>query len=654
MMHKIHWAVPAPTWVTAAAHENPLDRAAAMRRPMLLRFASDEFMQELAALLDDDPERLSEIKARPNETWREYPGALALPPAGATLLSTPVRRKLGARFKLTAGAKDAGIAAPAPKGTPVLKLFQSSHQRYYLVAASLVCRFPGLPDHRLDAGKGERVQFVIRRLVPKSDGATTFDPNASEEHAFVTSEQGARWVPVPPGSSVQPALVPGEERLPMFGSPYIGRDGVKRRLFTGLVPVSRREAYMGAPRGKPVPPFVDPTKEEQAEQKAEEMGAFLPPVDSRVLMLIDDVIAPWRQIQAQVRTFNDQARNVENSTAAKEEAPQVALRARNQILQSSWLVLLDFAAYLRRFLPPVSAAIDSGNPAGLTTDAERALYTKLTDVKFKSDTPPGVVTLAQALKGFDLVFRDILESAPTLFTDATRSSFDTLPRFAFGEVAWPRFYNSSYEDRKFSDSYNGPGPNGVKAAVEAALKERAPEASVPPPPPTSSVAIPANRSTRFVIRCVLDRPHCGAIHPPILSEPTDPFVMAPFFDPDAPARQVRIALPVDTSPSGLKKFPKGASFLISDVLCGQLGSARKLTLGDLVLSVLPWPFHKDLPEPNVEPCADGMICSLSIPIVTICAFILLIIIAILLNIFFFWLPFLISCFPLPLKAKEQA
>ena len=44
---------------------------------------------------------------------------------------------------------------------------------------------------------------------------------------------------------------------------------------------------------------------------------------------------------------------------------------------------------------------------------------------------------------------------------------------------------------------------------------------------------------------------------------------------------------------------------------------------------------------------------LSIPIVTLCALILLIIIVILFTVFFGWLPFLISCFPLKLKAKEQ-
>ena len=47
----------------------------------------------------------------------------------------------------------------------------------------------------------------------------------------------------------------------------------------------------------------------------------------------------------------------------------------------------------------------------------------------------------------------------------------------------------------------------------------------------------------------------------------------------------------------------------------------------------------------------GHICSFSIPIITLIAFILLMIIAILLNIIFWWLPLLKICFPLNLKAK---
>ena len=51
--------------------------------------------------------------------------------------------------------------------------------------------------------------------------------------------------------------------------------------------------------------------------------------------------------------------------------------------------------------------------------------------------------------------------------------------------------------------------------------------------------------------------------------------------------------------------------------------------------------------------AIGMICSLSIPIITLCAFILLIIAISLLDIIFRWLPWFITCFRAPgLKRKR--
>ena len=44
----------------------------------------------------------------------------------------------------------------------------------------------------------------------------------------------------------------------------------------------------------------------------------------------------------------------------------------------------------------------------------------------------------------------------------------------------------------------------------------------------------------------------GSTKPPVVSDPTQPFQLAGFFDPDAPARPIRIALPIDTSPAGLR------------------------------------------------------------------------------------------------------
>jgi hypothetical protein len=49
----------------------------------------------------------------------------------------------------------------------------------------------------------------------------------------------------------------------------------------------------------------------------------------------------------------------------------------------------------------------------------------------------------------------------------------------------------------------------------------------------------------------------------------------------------------------------------------------------------------------------GMICSFSIPIITLCAFIVLQIFLVLLNILFFWLPFVRICLPFPKPADEE-
>ena len=118
-------------------------------------------------------------------------------------------------------------------------------------------------------------------------------------------------------------------------------------------------------------------------------------------------------------------------------------------------------------------------------------------------------------------------------------------------------------------------------------------------------------------------------------------------------------MPFDTTPAGLRKFNKNTAFEISNILCGQVQRAKGLGFGDLVMSVLPWPFHKDLDKAGGGPCVDnggnaiGMICSLSIPIITLCAFILLIIMISLLDIIFRWLPWFITCFPVPgLKGKR--
>ena len=192
---------------------------------------------------------------------------------------------------------------------------------------------------------------------------------------------------------------------------------------------------------------------------------------------------------------------------------------------------------------------------------------------------------------------------------------------------------------------------GAEDALAAALPAQ-PTGPVPDLRPPRQV--PRGEEPWFTVRCVFERPNCTGFAAPVVSAPSAPFQMASFFDPDAPARDIRIPMPIDISPAGLRKFRKGAGFMVSDLFCGQFNRFKKVTFGDLVRSVLPWPLHKDLPGGAASACkggggnAFGLMISLSIPIVTICAFFLMMIMVALLDIVFRWMPFLLSVFRIDL------
>lgn len=167
-----------------------------------------------------------------------------------------------------------------------------------------------------------------------------------------------------------------------------------------------------------------------------------------------------------------------------------------------------------------------------------------------------------------------------------------------------------------------------------ALAKLAPSTTVPPPddaPPPQ-----ADTDAEYVFRTVYHRDGCARPRAEWVSEPTEPFRFAAFFDPDAPARPVQIALPVDTSPRGLRQFPRNVSVLVSSQLRKQMTQVNK--------------------EFETGPGQDfslGKLCTLSIPIITICALILLMIIVTILNLVFFWLPFFQVCLPMSTPEPED-
>jgi len=425
---------------------------------------------------------------------------------------------------------------------------------------------------------------------------------------------------------------------------------------------------------------------------------------------------PWKNL---LQTASYAQKAVNKSEVAGEDADDIKTAqkdiiktAREQIQTISWLLLLDFAKFLEDNLSNIWDAV---NDAALFSDlstAEKDVYNVLLNTKLetafaanlKSGTGYTLVsaTLMDALLAVkppsgkttgEQTAEQIENNLETVVKSYDRTAPDALyPKFLF-PLADPGFdvdaipkakadfvlkttldgnpvsiTPTNFQKTKLNETITQPNlkikdgedyVNRIAQIIEAALVESAPTNQPLQMPPLASQTPMDMREGWFVIRCVYERPLCGAIDPPVLSLPTKAFQIAGFFDPDAPARPIRIALPVDTTPAGLRKFDRNTAFMMSDLLCGQVNRMKGITFMDLVLSVLPFPFHKGLDVPDTGGCKDGglsigMMCSLSIPIITICALILLMIIVALLDFIFKWLPFLIFCFPLPgLKAKDE-
>src|SRR3954471_24502666 len=140
---QIQWASPPPLWPHATSAANADARRRVIRQPTILRFASDDFMNDVVNLLEEDPARLVEKIAVP-ETWRgPTPSAqspLPVPRFARTMNRLGLSRPRAKNAALIPGGRGiSSLIATTPLGPkPPFKLYQPAHQRFYLVASSLV------------------------------------------------------------------------------------------------------------------------------------------------------------------------------------------------------------------------------------------------------------------------------------------------------------------------------------------------------------------------------------------------------------------------------------------------------------------------------------------------------------------------------------
>lgn len=522
--HPVQFVTASPFWTDALGDElrdATSDEEERMQRPVILRFASDSFMDDLAQLLANDPSTLTAQEAVPI-SFR------ARPPFTA------------------------GDWPPVPAQ---LKLFTPLHGDFNLVAASLVCRIRGLPEHTVRPEVRERVGFVLRRL----------------------DDQGAElaWVDRQWTATTDPSLLAGREDVkPMFPVAYADGDRT-RKLFVGLIPTSGDEPGKNT-AGNAIP----------VQQGAKSIQ------DPRLDTLDLKIIEPLKALQKPPT-------KPDNLDASGWTAAQAAMRTGR--VDASRFLLLDFAEFLQTHLPDVWGRI-----------VARVNGTTTLEVRLRQSSADSGLTWVDALRSATAQAAQINgtgSGAPTLDVDLLNS---------------------------------GPDAKTLRGDVQLLLAARAqpPTGETPSTPGPATANLPKLDPTGnafYRIRCVYLRPECGALHDDLVSEPTVDFQIASLFDPDAPARPIQITLPID--PKDLRGSVKNVSVLLSDAMREQV--SRATDLAAMMKGSVGSGDSFDV----------GLVCSFSIPIITICALIMLMIIVSLLNIVFWWLPFLKICFPIGLTAK---
>lgn len=658
MKHDAFWTAPPPFW------SETLQSDPGFHRPRLLRFATDAFMEEFTAILKNDPRDLTGLEAE-HETWRNptrRDQAIQVPH------QTPVAPKLSGIKRLLRDRRAAtNFEAIRPQ---TLKLYQPAHQRHYMVAASLLCRRPGLPERAVDRSRQQSVSFVLRRLV-KLPLPDTYNRGDALEAPVVDEKTGTfhgwtecawiagaapHWQAV--GDGTQTELVAGEERLPLFPAAYQDVHNHARRLFMGTVPVGRRESYQS---GK----IVETATLARASNADDEVEARTKEGLRRRFLM--EVGGPWMALSDSARPNGGQptyfAELSPDAFKEKADATKALADHRGRLQVGAWYVLLALREFIDEFgSDSLKTMIASGGPLadeGSTAASKFAFH--LQGMATKSEAMSKYDTLLSA-NLFDALHR-IQAFQPLL--DNPRAGADKTaarPDFKFDPSTLP---SQPWPDFLFflSDPEYGDLPMGEFSLADS-LAQRLdllfaglfPCLKTNPVLPLSTASTTRASDPRdgwYCIRMAMEHPECLHVHREVLSEPTTPFQMAGFYDADAPARPIRIALPIDPTPAGLRKFDRNTVLELSDLMCSHASRMRSLTFGDLVLSVLPWPFHKDLPGPGPGKCDKGndmgMMLVLSIPIITICALILLMIIVALLDAVFYWLPLFLFWIPVPKK-----
>lgn len=502
-------------------------------------------------------------------------------------------------------SSDEWLQTPVPAVNDAVKLYQPVQQRFYLATASLVCRTSGLPDRSVKAQNEERVACVLRRIVPAGDREAA-DMDVTDEMTF--SELGwcgpGGWMPVP-----ATGVLTGEEEIPAFPLTY---------LVNGSLETFRSDAFRPRPyQGDGAPGPVAPTLSRRP-RRMRTVWAAMVPVGRRDEFEISRVEGPATApdvsgddtFSEDIRWQTLRATGLLGLIQVQNNAEDTANDLRSSLRDAVVYAVLDILEVLQRSGFENLLTAMQGESASLAEE-EQDIINHLDDADLENGQDWlwlfGRV-LDNVNDAFQLQDAGIVLSATALSPEQLS---DAVSNLGVKEGAAFRTLLKALLDSN-----------------PAGSDERPPEA----PPVYEEID-----GARYIVRFIYHRPNCPPYPARSVSHPSRQFSFASFYDPDGPVRPLRVALPANADPGTLRGAAKGVSFLFSKSLRQQMERMQEVTFTDL----------SDGEIDEGGGVSIGMICSLSIPIITICAMIVLFIIVSLLNIVFWWLPYFKICFPIP-------
>lgn len=281
-----------------------------------------------------------------------------------------------------------------------------------------------------------------------------------------------------------------------------------------------------------------------------------------------------------------------------------------KISYASLFLLLDLGDWLDQHLPAVHAAIlDGGSLSGA--------YQGLLD----------------GLEDFDL-------TATLNLREALR---DTIPFRALvtgADIPGPSVSYDLKSTTSSLGSFLGTGSGSLHQLTKAALAVSPQMPQVPPElegmikePEVAPAGSPPGSGTTYVIRTVFNHAPCQ----PVLSEPTHPFELARALDADAPARKILLQMP---DIRNMRKYKRGVAIEMPPALAKVMDK------------VTPEMLKGDGLGPG-SGVAVGWICSFSLQIIFLVAFVVMFVFLLLLNFVFWWMAFLKICIPIPVPESPQ-